>query len=188
MTIFELFQYNAFAFYGVVALVSLMVGSFLNVVIHRLPIMMERAWHEGMEEFATGSEDNAETSTEGSSNTLEPAETAEPFNLAVPRSRCPSCGSEIKAWQNIPVISYLLLGGKCANCRTPISIRYPIVEFVTMLLSLIVAWQFGPTPQAALGIVVTWFFVSMTMIDIDHQLLPDSLTLPLMWIGLLAAL
>ena len=188
MSIVELFQYNAPAFYGVVALISLMVGSFLNVVIHRLPIMMERSWREGMEEFATVADESAATSTTDSTAVADATVEPEPFNLAVPRSRCPSCGAEIKAWQNIPVISYLLLRGKCANCQTPISVRYPIVEFVTMVLSLIVAWHFGPTPQAVLGIIVTWFFVSMTMIDIDHQLLPDSLTLPLMWIGLLAAL
>lgn len=188
MTIFELLQYNSAAFYGVVALVSLMVGSFLNVVIHRLPIMMERSWREGMEEFATVNEESAATSTTDSTAVADATAEPEPFNLAVPRSRCPECGTEIKAWQNIPVISYLLLRGKCANCQTPISVRYPIVEFMTMMLSLVVAWHFGPTPQAVLGIIVTWFFVSMTMIDIDHQLLPDSLTLPLMWIGLLAAL
>ncbi|MGQ7843031.1 prepilin peptidase [Granulosicoccus sp. 3-233] len=188
MSIFELFQYNAFVFYGVVALVSLMVGSFLNVVIHRLPIMMERAWRENMAEYATAEAEASAISADDSGSAITSAAESEPFNLAVPRSRCPACGSEIKAWQNIPVISYLLLAGRCGNCRNPISIRYPIVEFTTMLLSLVVAWQFGPTPQAVLGIVVTWFFVSMTMIDIDHQLLPDSLTLPLMWIGLLAAL
>jgi len=135
--------------------------------------MMERAWREGLEELQE-----------------QPSESSDPdvFNLAVPRSRCPSCDQAISAWQNIPIVSYLLLGGKCKNCRTFISIRYPLVELVTMILSLIVAWQFGPSPQAVLGIITTWFLVSMTMIDFDHQLLPDSLTLPLMWIGLLAAL
>ncbi|NND89354.1 MAG: prepilin peptidase [Granulosicoccus sp.] len=186
MSIVDLFQHNAAAFYGVVAFVSLVVGSFLNVVIHRLPIMMERAWREGLEELepvpATGT---MATDTPARNPAAEATET---FNLAVPRSRCPSCEKEISVWQNIPILSYLLLGGKCANCRTRISARYPIVEFVTMLLSLIVAWQLGPTPQAVLGIVVTWFFVSMSMIDVDHQLLPDAMTLPLMWIGLLAAL
>lgn len=202
MTILDVLQQNAVLFYGLVAFVSLMIGSFLNVVIHRLPIMMERAWREGIEEFQS---EQDVTSTEGdvlaslagvddsiampvpggqSANSTQ----AEPFNLAVPRSRCPSCASEIKSWQNIPVISYLMLGGKCANCKASISARYPIVEVVTMLLSLLVAWQLGPTPQAALGIVTTWFLVSMSMIDFDHQLLPDTLTLPLMWIGLLAAL
>ncbi len=180
MTLLDLFRQNPVIFYGVVAFVSLMIGSFLNVVIHRLPIMMERAWREGLEEFAEGDAESTEPVTV--------TEKPEAFNLAVPRSRCPSCGKEISASQNIPIISYLMLGGKCANCKAPISKRYPIVEFVTMALSLVVAWQLGPTPQAALGIIVTWFFVAMTMIDFDHQLLPDSLTLPLMWIGLLAAL
>jgi len=164
---------NPVFFYVTVAIVSLLVGSFLNVVIHRLPIMMERAWREGLEELQEQPSDSPNS---------------EAFNLAVPRSRCPSCDHAISAWQNIPIVSYLLLSGKCKNCRTPISIRYPLVELVTMVLSLIVAWQFGPSTQAILGIITTWFLVAMTMIDFDHQLLPDSLTLPLMWIGLLAAL
>jgi leader peptidase (prepilin peptidase)/N-methyltransferase len=177
MSLLDTLQYNAWAFYGVVGFVSLMVGSFLNVVIYRLPVMMERDWRESLQEMSlTGSDEVSETAA------------GEPFNLAVPRSRCPSCGSEIKAWQNIPVLSYLLLGGRCASCKATISSRYPIVEFTTMLLSLVVAWQLGPAPQAALGILITWFFVAMSMIDFDHQLLPDALTLPLMWIGLLAAL
>ncbi len=182
MTLLDLVRQNPVIFYGVVAFVSLMIGSFLNVVIHRLPIMMERAWREGLEELSEG---NVTTEPDDPTPVTEKPES---FNLAVPRSRCPSCGKEISAWQNIPIISYLMLGGKCASCKTPMSQRYPIVEFVTMALSLLVAWQLGPTPQAALGIIVTWFFVAMTMIDFDHQLLPDSLTLPLMWIGLLAAL
>ncbi|MFT5895233.1 MAG: leader peptidase (prepilin peptidase)/N-methyltransferase [bacterium] len=182
MSIFDALTQNATFFYGVVAIVSLLVGSFLNVVIYRLPIMMERAWREGIEEL-----DQSLISDETDSDKKADA-TDSPFNLAVPRSRCPSCGHEISALQNIPVISYIVLGGKCGNCKTPISLRYPIIEVVTMMLSLIVAWQFGPTPQALLGIVATWFLVSMTMIDFDHQLLPDTLTLPLMWIGLLAAL
>jgi len=114
--------------------------------------------------------------------------TSEPFNLSVPRSRCPGCGNLITWWQNIPVLSYLLLLGKCHKCKAPISIRYPTIEVVTMLLSLVVAWHFGPTLMAVIGIITTWFLIAMSMIDFDHQLLPDSLTLPLMWIGLLAAL
>jgi leader peptidase (prepilin peptidase)/N-methyltransferase len=206
MSILDALTQNATFFYGVVAIVSLLVGSFLNVVIYRLPIMMERAWREGIEELDQDSVSDAidstiivSTSFESLNNAPEPAVTntesidalsnePEVFNLAVPRSRCPSCSHEITALQNIPVISYIVLGGKCGNCKSPISRRYPIVELVTMILSLIVAWQFGPTPQAALGIVATWFLVSMTLIDFDHQLLPDTLTLPLMWIGLLAAL
>lgn len=204
MSIFDLFQHNAVVFYGVVAFLGLFVGSFLNVVIHRLPIMMENAWREGLAELDADRDaqdiepthDEAELKaldgvTGGqalSSDTHSNESSAEPFNLAVPRSRCPNCGFLITAWQNIPVLSWLVLRGKCHQCKTPISSRYPIVELVTMLLSLVVAWKFGPTPQAALGILVTWFFVAMTMIDFDHQLLPDSLTLPLVWIGLLASL
>ena len=191
MSILEVLTLNAYFFYSLVAIVSLLVGSFLNVVIYRLPIMMERAWREGIEEFDQSS--IAETQNDSPHLTTSQAETntdgeTDVFNLALPRSRCPSCSHEISALQNIPVLSYIALGGKCGNCKSPISVRYPIVEFATMLLSLIVAWQLGPTPQALLGIVVTWFLISMSMIDFDHQLLPDNLTLPLMWIGLLAAL
>ena len=207
MTLIDLMQHNAVVFYGVVGFIALMVGSFLNVVIHRLPIMMEREWKAGLAELdaeaiifeqeqsatafntaAAGgitTTDNENLTVGGSSTT---DATAETFNLAVPRSRCPTCDSEISSWQNVPIASYLILGGKCGNCKTKISLRYPLVEFFTMLLSLIVAWHFGPTPAAVLGIIVTWFLISMSMIDFDTQLLPDSLTLPLMWIGLLAAL
>ncbi|MBX2886314.1 MAG: A24 family peptidase [Granulosicoccus sp.] len=196
---------NTALFYSIVAVASLMVGSFLNVVIHRLPIMMERAWRDSIEEIpadslATSScndvsppisEDSAQTAPalrmeNGSFSNAQESEAA--FNLAVPGSQCPSCDQPIKARHNIPVISYLLLRGRCASCKTNISPRYPIIELVTMLLSLVVAWKLGPGPQALLGIVVTWFLVAMSMIDFDHQLLPDSLTLPLMWIGLLCAL
>lgn len=216
MTVLDVLQENAVAFYGLVAFLSLMVGSFLNVVIHRLPIMMERAWREGLTELdadqalepdtadddaraqsgqhgplatAGGPDDDALNRQYVVSNSSPDAEASqERFNLAVPRSRCPNCNHEITALENIPVISYLFLRGKCSGCGTGISKRYPIVEFVTMMLSLVVAWQLGATPQAALGILVTWFLVAMTMIDFDHQLLPDNLTLPLMWIGLLASL
>ncbi len=196
MSILDVLQNNAVVFYGVVALVNLLVGSFLNVVIHRLPIMMERSWREGIEEFeaerakASSGVDSEHdvASTSNSDTTNKEAVLPETFNLAVPRSRCPSCNKEITALQNIPVLSYVMLAGKCAHCKAGISARYPMVEFVTTLLALIVAWQLGPTPEAMLGIAMTWFFVAMTMIDIDHQLLPDSLTLPLMWVGLLAAL
>ena len=185
MSLIDLFQNSAVAFYGVVALISLMVGSFLNVVIYRVPLMMERGWRDGVIDYLTDQQSDKDKALALEFRTELPPE---PFNIAVPRSRCPQCGNEITAWQNIPVISYLLLRGKCSGCKSGISVRYPIVEFVTMLLSLVVAWKLGPTPAALLGIVVTWFLVAMSMIDFDHQLLPDSMTLPLMWIGLLAAL
>jgi len=185
MYLIEALQSNAVLFYGVVAFLGLFVGSFLNVVIYRLPVMMENEWRQAMQEMV-----DADNGVQADATDTQPADTefTEKFNLSVPRSRCPNCNNLITWWQNIPVISYLFLGGKCHGCKTPISIRYPVIELVTMLLSLAVAWQFGPTWQAALGILTTWFLVSMTMIDFDHQLLPDSLTLPLMWIGLLASL
>lgn len=169
-------QNNAVVFYGVVALVSLLVGSFLNVVIYRLPIMMENEWRKGCRELdATGTE-TADDIPE------------EVFNLSQPASRCPGCNKPIRAWQNIPIISYLFLLGKCGSCGNRISPRYPIIEFVTAFLSVLVAMHFGPSWQCAAGIVITWCLICLTMIDIDHLLLPDSITLPLMWLGLIASL
>lgn len=198
MNLFSVFEHNAVVFYGVVAFLGLFVGSFLNVVIYRLPIMMENAWREGLAELdearaeneaiAPSSERNLSPDITSVAVAADKSDTSESFNLAVPRSRCPNCGMLISALQNIPVISWLLLKGKCQQCKSPISARYPLVELMTMLLSLVVAWQLGPTPQAVLGILVTWFFISMSMIDFDHQLLPDNLTLPLLWIALLASL
>jgi len=188
----DLLRENPALFLGVVGLLGLFVGSFLNVVIHRLPIMMDREWEASLREMeaewaaADHSSRPSAEAAESATDAREPS--AAPFNLAVPRSRCPSCGASISAWRNVPIVSWLLLRGRCADCGTPISVRYPLVEAVTMLLSLVVAWRLGPTPEAALGIVATWFLVTMTMIDFDRHLLPDTLTLPLMWIGLLASL
>lgn len=152
---------------------ALLIGSFLNVVIHRLPIMMERDWRAQCAEFA---ETPAADLPEGR------------FDLMTPRSRCPSCNALITAMQNIPVISYLVLKGRCAGCQTKISPRYPIVELVTAILSAIVAWRFGGGWEAIAGIVLTWMLVAISMIDIDHQLIPDSLSLPLLWLGLVLSL
>lgn len=205
------FQTSPALFHGTVGFLGLFVGSFLNVVIHRLPIMTERAWRAGLEDVEQADRDRAPgpvtadrsndieingdgTASYGSGGGDESAAVGdvnaddEPFNLAVPRSRCPHCGHRITALQNVPILSWLLLRGRCSSCSAPISARYPLVEAATMMLSLLVAWHFGPTPQALLGIVVTWFLIAMSMIDFDTQYLFDSLTLPLMWIGLLAAL
>ncbi len=188
MALLEVLQHNAIVFYGVVAFLSLIVGSFLNVVIYRLPVMMENEWREALQEMDESEDGMPQAVSTG--DTSKPNSKAEPetFNLSVPRSRCQNCDNLITWWQNVPVISYLMLRGKCANCKTPISARYPIIEITTMLLSLIVAWQFGPSIQTVFGIIVTWMLIAMSMIDFDHQLLPDSLTLPMMWIGLLASL
>lgn len=164
-----------------VAVLGLLVGSFLNVVIYRLPVMMERQWSEECDDFIRSTPQYSP---------LLPAANEEQklarFNLAYPNSRCPGCGAAIRPWQNIPVISYVLLRGKCSNCQVKISVRYPIIEFVTGLLSVAVLWQFGATWQAALALPLVWSLIALTMIDIDHHLLPDIITLPLLWLGLLA--
>jgi leader peptidase (prepilin peptidase)/N-methyltransferase len=163
------------ALLGTVALIlGLLVGSFLNVVIYRLPIMLERQWREQAED------------SEPAPEALPPAP-APKFNLIEPRSCCPACKSPIRAYQNVPVISFLLLRGRCAHCKTPISWRYPAVEVLTGLLSAVAALHFGATASGALAVVVTWFLIALTFIDLDTQLLPDSLTLPLLWIALLAS-
>ncbi len=160
-----------------VFMVSLLIGSFLNVLIYRLPIMMEREWQ---------AEFSAYFDTHSSHNTA--TEPAARFNLAVPRSACPKCHTPISARDNIPVISYLLLKGRCRHCQTPISLRYPAVELLTAVLSALAAWQFGFGAAALLVIVVGYLLVALSFIDIDKMLLPDQLTLPLLWLALLFSL
>ncbi|ETJ49835.1 N-methyltransferase [Pseudoalteromonas agarivorans] len=160
-----------------VGLISLCVGSFLNVVIYRLPLMMQREWQSECRLLLEDELTNKPTQTN----------TNEPFNLVKPNSTCPKCKTAIKPWQNIPIISWIMLKGKCANCSNPISARYPIVEAITALLSLVIAYSFGATEHALLYIFVTWILVALTFIDIDHMLLPDQLTLPLVWLALIAA-
>jgi leader peptidase (prepilin peptidase)/N-methyltransferase len=150
---------------------GLVAGSFLNVVAYRLPIMMERAWR-------------AETAA---ANGEEPAP-GERFDLAWPRSRCVHCGTMITALQNIPVLSWCLLRGRCASCSGAISPRYPIVETLTGLLSLVVAWHFGATWATPAALMLTWFLIALWLIVLDPKLLPDNLTLPLLWLGLLLSL
>jgi leader peptidase (prepilin peptidase) / N-methyltransferase len=166
-------------FVGLAALLGLLVGSFLNVVIFRLPVMLERQWRAECAEFAA----SASTATSASATTPSTAV----FNLFLPGSSCPSCTTPIRAIHNIPVLSYAALGGRCAYCQAPISARYPLVELCTGLLTAAVAWRFGFGAAALCAIVLTWFLIALTCIDLDHQLLPDSLTLPLLWLGLLAS-
>ncbi|MDB6061852.1 MAG: prepilin peptidase [Verrucomicrobiaceae bacterium] len=151
-------------------LLGLIVGSFLNVVIYRLPVMMQREWHSECSLLL---------------NIESPTVSSEPFNLAFPPSRCPGCNSKIAAWQNIPVISYLFLRGRCANCKIAISKRYPIIEMVSGLLAVFTAWQMGFGWPLLATLILLWALLAMTMIDVDHQLLPDQITLPLLWLGLL---
>jgi len=153
---------------------GLLIGSFLNVVVHRTPVILDRQWRRQCNELA-----GRETPE------------APRFNLVVPRSACPACKAPIKAWHNVPVLSWLALRGRCASCKAKISVRYPIVELLTGVLSAAVAWRFGAAPTAlpALGaaLVLTWFLIALTFIDLDTQLLPDALTLPLLWLGLAAS-
>jgi leader peptidase (prepilin peptidase)/N-methyltransferase len=170
-----LFASDPVLFAGSVFLLGLIVGSFLNVVIYRLPIMLEREWR-------SQAADVLATTSIPTTNTP-----AARFSLVTPRSACPNCQAPIKAWQNIPIISWLILRGRCASCKNNIPARYPTVELATGVLSAWVAWHFGFGAPAACALLVTWALIALTGIDIDHQLLPDNLTLPLMWAGLLAA-
>ena len=169
MTLFALLQNNPLVFSLLVGVLGLLVGSFLNVVIHRTPIILMRRWKRDCQELM---EQTADTETEK-------------YNLIVPRSRCPHCDHAISALENIPVISYLWLRGKCASCAKPISPRYPFVELLSAALSAICAWHFGFSMAAAAAILLTWVLIALAFIDIDHLLLPDIMVLPFLWLGLL---
>ena len=153
------------------ALFGLLTGSFLNVVIYRVPVMMERGWTLFAKEHLQLELTEAEK---------------QPFNLLKPDSRCQHCGTPIKPWQNIPVISYILLRGQCGSCQTPISIRYPAIELLTAVMFAVVAIVYGWSWLTLTGLVLTAFLIALTFIDADTQYLPDQLTLPLVWLGLLA--
>ena len=163
-------QASSFAFGLLAAALGLIIGSFLNVVIHRTPIVLMRNWQRDCRDL-TGQ--------------AESAATPEKYNLVTPRSRCPHCGHAITALENIPVISYLWLRGKCSACREPISLRYPFVELLSAVLAAVTAWHFGFNAAGIAAIVLTWTLVALAFIDIDHQLLPDVMVLPFVWAGLL---
>lgn len=153
-----------------ILVVGLVVGSFLNVVILRLPIMMQAQWRKDCRELLA----------------CEPESVSEPFNLATPGSHCPSCQTPIKPWHNVPVLSWLILRGRCSYCQSKISSRYPLVELASGIASVVVATQFEWGSELALALVFTWSLLCLTLIDWDHQLLPDDITLPLLWLGLMA--
>jgi leader peptidase (prepilin peptidase)/N-methyltransferase len=160
------------AFVFVSSILGLVVGSFLNVVIYRLPVMLNRTWQSQCAELTGG----------------EAAAGQETFNLAVPASTCPHCSHRIRVWENIPLLSYVLQRGRCTACGGKISLRYPVIESATAVLTAVVAWRFGFGMQAFAAMLLTWALVTLTMIDFDHQLLPDDITLPFLWLGLLLSL
>jgi leader peptidase (prepilin peptidase)/N-methyltransferase len=203
MSVLDLLSSSPAFFIATCLVFGLVVGSFLNVVIYRLPVMLDRQWREQCAELTAPSPDSdipnphagegsnpAPLSSDGSVPTPTPvsAPAHEPFNLVVPCSACPFCKAPITALQNIPVLSYLFLKGRCANCGAKISVRYPVVELLTGILSAAVAWKFGFGWPTIAAIVLTWFLITLTFIDVDHQLLPDTLTIPLLWIGLFLSL
>jgi leader peptidase (prepilin peptidase)/N-methyltransferase len=205
----QTFAENPALFIGTCGALGLMIGSFLNVVIHRLPIMMD---NELRAECAALAAEDAppevapqETETpamqsafdlvapqgagaEIAQRTPEPSPEPAHFNLIVPRSACPKCKAPISAIQNIPLISWLVLRGRCANCKSSISARYPLVELATGILSAFIAWRFGFGVAAVAALAFTWFLIALTMIDFDTQYLPDALTYPLLWLGLIVSL
>jgi len=167
-SVLQVFQQNTWFFYLSVLFLSLAVGSFLNVVIYRLPIMLENEWRSECKSFLELEEDKTEV-----------------FNLSRPSSRCPSCGHKIRVLENIPLLSYIFLRGKCAACGAPVSLQYPLVEAGTAALSLIIAIYSGVSLQTLFALIFTWCLVALTMIDARTQLLPDNITLPLLWLGIL---
>jgi len=150
---------------------GLAVGSFINVVVYRLPIMMERTWKQECREYLKISDKTA---------TTDPI-----FNLSTPRSSCPHCGHKIRAWENIPLLSYALLRGRCSSCHAPISIRYPTVEAFSGILALLCGWHFGISLTTLFAFLFCAALLSASLIDLEHKLLPDNITLPLLWLGLL---
>ncbi len=174
MELLSIFETHPWVFITTIATIGLMVGSFLNVVIFRLPVMMQRNWRDECYEYL-----------EIPKNGIDEEES---LNLSFPGSRCNHCHTAIKPQHNIPVLSYLFLRGKCAYCQAPISIRYPLVELFTGIISAIVAWHFGYSPETFFALLLSWSLVALSGIDIDHQLLPDTITLPLIWLGLFLSL
>ncbi len=172
MEVIALLKENSTFFLTVVGLFSLLVGSFLNAAIYRIPIMLQQGWREECQDLFGGEDQNISS------------ESAQKFNLFVPRSQCPTCGHMITAIENIPVISYLFLRGKCSSCKTKISIQYPIIEILTALISVFVAYKIGFGWQTLAALIFTWTLITLSLIDAKTMLLPDNLTIPLMWLGI----
>jgi leader peptidase (prepilin peptidase) / N-methyltransferase len=177
----EMLATQPWLFISLSVVLGLLIGSFLNVVIHRMPIMMDNELRA--ECAALAIEDGASDAGAGGELPAQPV-----YNIVTPRSACPKCKAPISALQNIPVVSWLVLKGKCARCQAPISVRYPLVELATGILSGFIAWRFGFGVAGVAALAFTWFLIALTMIDFDTQYLPDALTYPLLWLGLLVSL
>ncbi|MCY4046108.1 MAG: A24 family peptidase [Cellvibrionales bacterium] len=167
----------------IVLLSSLMIGSFLNVVIYRLPIMLKRQWQSDAEWMLAEIQEDDPSAYSGVTFKKEPPQGK--FNLAYPASSCPSCHAKIKIWQNIPIVSFLLLKGQCGNCQAKIGSRYPLVELLTLMVAGVVLWQSTSLLPALLLLFLSFVFICLIFIDADHQLLPDQLVLPVLWLGLI---
>ena len=185
MSVLELLQTVPAAFVGACLILGLMVGSFLNVVIHRLPKMMELGWQQQCAELSQSDAQSNVDSPSPAGAEGEPPAPHTPYNLLVPRSACPHCDHTISAWENIPIVSYLLLRGKCKGCGAAISPRYPLIEAISGMLCAYAAWHFGFGLAAGGALLFIWALLALTVIDFDTQLLPDDITLPLLWAGLL---
>ena len=190
MTLLELLRETPWLLYTVTAVFSLLIGSFLNVAIYRLPVMLQRGWRHDCREFLeldtpSGAEGNDKA---GVADASAATETEKAFNLWGPASHCPHCQHPISSLENVPVLSYLFLRGRCSDCKAPISIRYPLIETLTAVLSVVVIVHFGATIQGLAALLLTWLLITLSFIDIDHQLLPDNLTLPWLWVGMLLSL
>jgi len=172
MEVITLFRENTTFFLIVIGLFSLLVGSFLNAAIYRIPIMLQQGWREECQELFGGNTNNSQI------------DSSRKFNLFVPRSQCPTCGHMITAIENIPVISYLFLRGKCSSCKSKISMQYPIIELATALISVFIAAKMGVSWQTFAALIFTWTLITLSLIDAKTMLLPDNLTIPLMWLGI----
>lgn len=181
LTLQDVFTQHPGLLAGFVFLLGLLMGSFFNVVIHRLPLMMHLEWMESARDFSMDTWGHVPAPLDQHPEKFPKL----PFNLASPASRCPHCGHAIRWYENIPVISWVALKGKCSQCKAPISPRYPIIEFITGALSAFIAWRMGFTWAMGFALIFTWALICLTMIDFDYKLLPDQITLPLLWLGLL---
>ena len=181
MSLIDVFRMEPWLFFTAVAGFSLLIGSFLNVVIHRLPIILQRRFKTECLGYLSEQHPTVLNSTQTATEATQTAK----YNLVVPRSRCPHCGHMISAVENIPVLSYLALRGRCRGCHAKIALRYPIVEAVTALLACVVAWKFGVTFAMLMALFLTFALIALTVIDFDTQYLPDEITLPFLWLGII---